>query len=168
MHRVSPHPIGCAASPAVSAETVVADGWTVFLPFIAVSEQINPATGYLDDLGVGILEFTGCVCLQFGYPNDEGLPEHPLYEHGLSDLSSTVGEVIDSDWARHVGTQMRASTVRIWGPRGTTPATPISLRHFIAPLKEKTFEYLASDAKLVKFVESFDEAHAYIRARQSE
>ncbi len=132
MHRVSPHPIGCAASPSVPAETVVADGWTVFLLFFAVSEQINPATGYLDDLGVGILEFTGCVCLQFGYPNDEGLPEHPLYEHGLSDLSSTVGEVIDSDWARYVGTQMRASTVRIWDraelrPLHRSPCDTLSL-----------------------------------------
>lgn len=167
MPRVIPYSIGCAASPSVPAETVVADGWSTFLLFFAVSECVDPATGYLEDVGVAIVEFTECAGLQFGYPNDEGLPEHPLYEHGLADLASTVGEVLESAWARDVGAQMHASAERIWATRGAVPSLP-TLRHFIVPLKERTLECLASDAKLIKCVDIFDKAHAYVQARQSE
>jgi len=167
MPRVLPHSIGCVASPSVPAETVVADGWSAFLLFFAVSERVNSATGCLDDLGVAIVEFTECTCLRLGYPNDEGLPEHPLYEQGLSDLAFTVGEVHDSTWIRDVGAQMHASAERIWATRGIRPAAR-ALRHFVVPLKEMTVECLASDVTLVKFVESFEEAHAYVHARQAE
>jgi hypothetical protein len=78
--RVIPHSIGCVASPSVPAETVIANGWSAFLLLLAVSEVVDPATGYLDEVSIAILEFTEFVDLRFGYPNDEGLPEHPPYE----------------------------------------------------------------------------------------
>jgi hypothetical protein len=81
----------------------------VFLLFLAVSEVVDPATGYLDEVGVAILEFKECVDLRFGYPNDEGLPEHPLFEQGLSARASTVGEVLNSEWVRDTGAQMHAN-----------------------------------------------------------
>ncbi len=33
--------------------------------------------------GTGVIEFHDCLIREFGYPNDEALGGHPLYERGL-------------------------------------------------------------------------------------
>ena len=66
---------------------------------------------------LGILDFRGLGSCYFGYPNDEGLHDHPLYERGLSFYG--VYRVEHSPWAS-------------WG--GT---------HFIVTLHDSTFECTA-------------------------
>jgi hypothetical protein len=161
--QVVPYNIGCEPE-CVPAETLLQDGWATFLLFRAVSQTVS-ASGYLDDLGIAVLECVGCAATKFGYPNDEGLPEHPLYNRGLGDAPTAVLEVIDSDWAQEVSEQMRLSTARIWG--STSPSRPL-LRHFVVCLKELTFECLASQMAVKQYTKDFSAAFAYVQARFSE
>ncbi|MFM7204753.1 MAG: hypothetical protein ACKO6N_28610, partial [Myxococcota bacterium] len=98
--RLVAYSIGCQPSPSVPAETLLQDCCSTFLLFFAVAENVG-SSGHLEDLGVVVLEAVGCVMTNFGYPNDEGLPEHPLYHLGLAN-GSPVKEVADSTWAKEV------------------------------------------------------------------
>src|SRR4051794_36899649 len=91
-----PFDVGCEPSPSVPAETVLQDGWKTYLLFWSVSKSVG-ASGYLDDLGVAVVDCQGCVLTKFGYPNDEGTPEHPLYSLGF-DVGSSIQEVVASNW----------------------------------------------------------------------
>jgi hypothetical protein len=168
MHVV-PFDIGCEPSPSVPAELVIQDGWKSYLLFFAVSKAVG-AAGRLDNLGVAILDCDHCVMAKFGYPNDEGLPEHPLYLHGMADIASDVLEVVESAWAKEVDGQRLASARRIWGGRGIESdwTNRRKSRHFIIALKEKTFECLASSITVDRFCPTFAEATEYVMAKLSE
>ena len=162
--------IGCTPSPSVPAETLLADGWKTYLLFWAVSKEVGEA-GFLADLGVAVLECQGCVASMFGYPNDEGIVEHAFYMYGMSDLASSVLEVVDSPWVLEVTQQMRASASRIWGARGmgSSWSRDSTLRHFILTLKEKTFECLVYDRIAIdRFFPTFDEAFAHVLSKFKE
>lgn len=167
--RVQPYDIGCEPSPSVPAEMVIQDGWKTYLLFFAVSKGVG-RSGYLDELGVAVLNCDHCVMAKFGYPNDEGLPEHSLYRFGMADAASSVLEVVDSTWAAEVGGQQVASTRRIWGSRGIAPdwVNGCKSRHFIVTLKEKTFECLASSIVVERFCPSFAEATAFVMDKLAE
>jgi len=75
--QVQPHDIGCEPSPSVPAETVIQDGWKTYLLFFAVSKAIGPS-GYLDDLGVAVLDCDHCVMAKFGYPRRDEELQAPL------------------------------------------------------------------------------------------
>jgi len=79
--------------------------------FFAVSESIA-SSGFFEDKGVAVLECVSCSMTKFGYPNDEGRPEHPLYRLGL-DAGPPILEVRDSHWATEIFAQQRQSTQRI-------------------------------------------------------
>ena len=100
--------IGCEPSPSVPAETVIQDGWITYLLFFAVSRERNQS-GFLTDLGVAVVACTDCQIAKFGYPNDEGLPEHPLYDSGIEGADSSVLEVVPSNWVVEMSAQTRAS-----------------------------------------------------------
>lgn len=160
--HIRPFDIGCEPSPSVPAETLLQDGWGTYLLFFAVSKNVGKS-GYLDDLGVAVLECRGCVVAKFGYPNDEGRPEHPLYSAGMAQATSAVLEVVESAWAREVDEQAMASARRIWGARATDlfrSREPAG--HFIINLKEKTFECLASSLAVARYCGTFDEAIAFV------
>lgn len=161
--------IGCEPSPSVPAETLLQDGWKTFLLFFAVSKAVG-SDGRLDDLGVAVVDCRDCASSKFGYPNDEGMPEHPLYPCGLAEAGSSILEVIESPWAMEVSEQMVASSRRIWGGRGMGSgwSSERRLRHFIIVLKEVTFECLASSLVVDRFCECFDEAYAYVLAKLAE
>jgi hypothetical protein len=169
--RVQPYDIGCEPSPSVPAETVMQDGWKTYLLFFAVSKAVGPS-GYLDDLGVAVLDCDHCHTAKFGYPNDEGMPEHPLYNFGIASTTSSVLEVVDSEWATEVDRQRAASARRIWGGHGITPewveANGWESRHFIVTLKEKTFECLASDIAVERYCATFAEAMAFVVGKLEE
>lgn len=169
MIRLQAVDIGCEPSPSAPAETLLADGENTYLLFFAVSKNVGKS-GYLDDLGVAVLECQGSVACKFDYPNDEGRPEHPLYNFGMSDLESSVLEVVDSTWAHEVAKQMHASASRIWGGRGVDPSWSRDevLRHFIVTSKEKTFECLASALAIDRYFQTFDQAIAYVIGRFNE
>ncbi len=132
--RVVPVDIGCEPS-SVSDEVVLQHGWATYLVMEAVSRDTRT------DLGNAIVKFQASSG-KYGYPNDEGMPEHPLYTKGLSESRSAVNEVLNSMWVREIEKQKRESRARIWGGRGihsVDDAEP-PLRHLIFSLKEGTFE----------------------------
>lgn len=140
-----------------------------YLLFFAVSKAVGPS-GYLDDLGVAVLNCNQCVMAKFGYPNDEGLPEHPLFDCGMADATSSVLEVVDSAWAAEVNGQRDSSARRIWGGRGIAPdwVKESKSRHFVVALKEKTFECLASSIEVERFCPTFAEAKEFVLAKLAE
>jgi len=159
---IRPYDIGCEPSPSVPAETLLQDGWKTYLLFLAVSKTVQES-GYLKDLGVAILECVNCSSAKMGYPNDEGLSEHPLWNHGLSDLESSIAEVAGSPWLADIRDQKNRSAKRIWGGRGMawTPTTE-SDKHFVITLKEATFECIAEDLTVVEYAHDYDAAFAYV------
>lgn len=166
---VRPYDIGCEPSPSVPAETVIQDGWKTYLLFFAVSKAVGQS-GYLDDLGVAVLDCDHCVMAKFGYPNDEGLPEHVMYRCGMGEAASSVLEVVDSAWAAEVDGQRVASAQRIWGGRGISPewVKDCKSRHFIVTLKEKTFECLASSIAVERYCPTFAEAMSFVMGKLTE
>ncbi len=167
MPSILPYDIGCEPSPSVPAETLVADGWKTFLIFFAVSKTVNVA-GKLDDLGVAILRCDAWTS-RFGYPNDEGLPEHPLYNLGLNEMDSSVLEIVDSTWVEEVRVQTRASAKRIWRDcYDDSESNSPNLRHFMILLKEATFECVAESMTVERYAGTFDEAFRYVSRRVSE
>lgn len=161
--------IGCEPSPSVPAETVIQDGWATYVLFFAVSKSVDE-TGYLKDLGVAVVECKHCFASKFGYPNDEGRPEHPLYNLGLGAAESPVLEVVGSTWAQEVHQQQTASSQRIWGGRNSTwkPDHSEPPRHFIILLKESTFECLACELSVQLFAKDFREALQHVHRKLSD
>jgi hypothetical protein len=145
------------------------DGWSTFLLFWACSESVG-SSGYLDDKGVAVLECESCTVTRFGYPNDEGLPEHPLFALGLGNASSPILSVNGSAWASEVAAQRRASSDRIWGGRGMRiPAKQgADSKHFIVLLKERTFECIAMALTVRLYAKDFAEAYTYVQQRFAE
>ena len=93
------------------------------------------------------MEFEHCRRTLFGGPNDEALPEHPLYQKGLAALGHGICEVLNSSWAKEVMSQAGRSAERIWGDRFDKAygKHDWSTRHFIVSFHDGTFECLADD-----------------------
>lgn len=161
--RLIPYDIGCEPSPSDSGETLLQDGRSAFLLFCATSQTVG-ASGYLEDLGVAVLECIDWAATKFGYPNDEGLPEHPLYSMGLSEASSSVLEVSESEWAQDVQAQICRSADRIWGSARARSPTRSPLRHFVICLKDRTFECLAVRME-VHYAPNFSAAFSHAQTR---
>jgi len=161
--------IGCEPSPSVPAETVIQDGWATYLLFFAVSKSVDD-TGHLKDLGVAVVECKHCSSSKFGYPNDEGRPEYPLYNLGLAAAGSSVLEIIGSTWAQEAHQQQLASSQRIWGEQKSTwkPGQSEPPRHFIILFKEKTFECLAREVSVQLLAKDFSEALQYVHRKLAE
>jgi hypothetical protein len=166
---LSAYDIECEPDPSVPAETVIQDGWSTYLLFFAVSKSVDEA-GYLKDLGVAVVECKHCSASKFGYPNDEGLPEHPLYALGLGSAKSSILEIVGSPSAQEAHEQGSASHRRIWGGRSSSyePAEGKPPRHFIVLLKEKTFECLGNELSVDLFAKDFPEALEYVHRKLAE
>jgi hypothetical protein len=135
---------------------VIQDGWDTFLLF----EPFGSTGQFV------IVECVDCASSRFGYPNDEGLPEHPHYHDGLSDSHAVIFVSEDTPWLVEVEDQMRRSSDRIWGGRGIKASSDHKkLYHFIVPLKEATFECLASGLKIAHRANSYEDAFHYARQR---
>ena len=164
-----PYDIGCEPSPSVPSETLLQDGWSTYLLFFAVSKSVDES-GCLKDLGVAVLDCKKCVTSRFGYPNDEGLPEHPLYDCSMESVRTSILEVLESSWVTEVSQQLEASSRRIWGSRGMEASTnqERTHRHFIITLKEATFECIASSLAVEQFFGTFADALAHVTGRLKE
>ena len=88
-----PYDIGFVPEAAVSEPVVLQTDNATILTFSAKRPTVE---GKYEDAGYGILEFDLCSLTKFGYPNDEALPGHPLYEKGLSAYG--IYEVFNSSW----------------------------------------------------------------------
>ncbi len=154
-----PYKFACEPCPGAPYETLLQDGWNAFLVFKPSGENRD----YV------IVECENCSSTRFGYPNDEGLPEHPHYRDGLSAGGTSIFVSEESPWLLEITTQERKSSERIWGGRGMQlPTGSRMLYHFIIPMKEATFECIASGLKVAHRVKSYEEAFAYVRERFSQ
>lgn len=142
--------IGVVPEAAVSGAVVLQDEYATYLTFNAMSKG---ADGKRHDSGTAVLTFKGCLLTKFGYPNDEALGGHPLYERGLRCYGAF--EVLNSSWAAAVAAQNRHSF----------PDTrdDYAGRHFIFTFHDSTFECLAMELA----VELSSDPYAQILARLS-
>lgn len=159
--------IGCQPSPSWSAETIVQTEDLTLVVFRGISTKLS-AKGFYDNLGFAVVECVRCSITKLGYPNDEGLPEHPLYSQGLTDADG-IAEVSNSSWAATLGDQMTASAQRIFGDRynkaynlAEGEARIYGWKHFIFQFKENIFECIADSLKLHSVNLSFQEAMAFV------
>lgn len=161
--------IGCHPEAAISGGLLLQSESAVFLLFNAMSDEKN-AKGYCEDLGTAVIEFKRCRRTQFGGPNDEALPEHPLYGKGLEDFGYGIGEVLNSKWAQEVLERAKKSAKRIWGDRFERAFEhhKWSSRHFIVSFHDSTFECLADDFVVTVHREPFDEVLSGIHKRLAE
>ena len=149
--RVTELHLGFMPDAGASGAVLLQSEYSVFLLFNAVSDDVRPS-GHLEDLGVGILEFTRKVTTRFGYPNDEGRNEHPLYHRGLSDIGYGVCEVLRSSWAAEWAAITRKSANRILGGEDSMAfkrweTSHAVHRHFLVAFHDSTFECVAADMK---------------------
>ena len=86
-------------------------------------------------LSVGAIEFAGCVALTSGFPNDEVLRGHRLWNRGLEFYK--VHEVIDSSWLA----EMQA----IEHHHDQSADLPFKgVRHYVLTFHDSTIEALAT------------------------
>jgi hypothetical protein len=129
-----PLDIGVFPEAGVSEARLVQDEYRAVLTFSAMRLQPD---GRRTDAGTATVEFVRCMATRFGYPNDEALRGHPLYNSGLS--AYDVFEVIGSPWIRRLTEQNRVAF----------PSTPDSTqRHFIFTFHDSTFECIADDLRV--------------------
>jgi hypothetical protein len=127
--RAVPLDIGFELSSTAASPLLLQTDKAVFLTFRATRALPD---GRRQFAGHGVVEFDGCSVTKFGYPNDEALAGHPLYERGLRPYG--VFDVPNSSWTRELTAQNRVSF----------PKTPDSTkRHFIFTFHDNTFECVA-------------------------
>ena len=95
-----------------------------------------------------VLRFPLCQQLKFGYPNDEALGGHPLYEKGLSAYS--IFEVRNSSWNKLLAEYNLAAFPNPLSPERHS-------RHFIVTFHDSTLECLA-DCIEGRFASSWQDA----------
>jgi hypothetical protein len=119
--------IGAEPASGVSGAVVVASELSTFLMF-------NSADG-----AVVLVELIRAIKSQFGYPNDEALGGHPLYQSGLKHYG--VFEVENSSWLEQTRKQNAVCFPNAdrWGK---------NLHHFVFTFHDSTFECLAEDLKV--------------------
>ncbi len=125
-----PYDIGFTPEAAVSEPVLLQTDSAAILTFSAVRPTPE---GRREDAGYAIVELDLCSLTKFGYPNDEALSGHPLYEKGLGEYG--VYEVYHSSWVRLARDQNRIAF----------PDTPAysTERHFIFTFHDSTFECIA-------------------------
>jgi hypothetical protein len=124
-----PYDLGFLPEAAVSEPVLLQNDGGAILTFSAVRERQD---GKREDAGYGIVEIVSYSLTKFGYPNDEALAGHPLYDRGLRAYG--VFEVHNSSWIKMKTQQNRVAF----------PNTPESTqRHFVFAFHDNTFECIA-------------------------
>jgi hypothetical protein len=145
--------VGCHPAAGVSSAILIQpeNADSVVLCFRTVASNKTTA----------VVEFLNCQLTRFGYPNDEGLPEHPLYSKGLARAMYSVCEVLNSSWAAMERDRQRNSALRIRGDASWVKTD----RHFLVSLHDGTFECLADDLNVREYNEPFSEVVLQITKR---
>lgn len=143
---VIPYDLGCEPSSGVTGEVVIASADNVYLIF---EEDFSDS--------IALIECIGCASFKMGYPNDEGINEHPMYQYGMKDVRTGVMEVLHSQWLDELRLEVKLSAKRIRGNESANLPLEES-KHFIIALKENTYECIATSLKLVNNFASFNEA----------
>jgi hypothetical protein len=126
--------LGCVPDPGDSGPLLLQDERRAYLLFNLPT--LNP-DDMAEPLRIALVELQGCRATRFGYPNDEALPGHPLYQQGLSYYG--VFEVLESSWITQLEGQNR---VRFPNSR------PRTSRHFAFTFHDSTLECIADDLSL--------------------
>lgn len=117
-------------------------------PFVVSSEErtlvgfhaAEQAGGAADRLSVTVAELVTCTSVKFGFPNDEVLHGHPLFDAGLDYYQ--LHEVGNSSWLR----DLRA----IEAVHDRAPAVPFEKeRHFVLTFQDSTLEAIATDIRCI-------------------
>lgn len=146
-----PYDIGWVPEAAVSEPVLLQTEYSVFLTFSAFSHSLH---GGRADVGYGIVEFDSCSLTMFGYPNDEAITGHPLYEKGLRAYG--IYEVRNSSWVKLKTEQNRIAF----------PNTPDSTqRHFIFTFHDSSFECIASGLRATLSTKPYSEIFEDVRRR---
>jgi hypothetical protein len=87
-----------------------------------------------------VIRWEGCAGVMLSGPNDEARSGHRLYDHGLKECL-WAAEVLDSEWIRDM------ISVNSVHPRHS-PDRFEALHHWIALLKENTFEVVAASFRV--------------------
>ena len=108
-------------------------------PVVVQSDRACYLIYWVRDMERKALEFSRCSISKFGYPNDEALGGHRLYEKGLGYYG--FFEVLESEWIAELrqGNEVVFPDFRAF-PEG---------RHFIITFHDSTFECIASGFRLV-------------------
>jgi hypothetical protein len=124
--------IGCFPELAVSGPVVMATDERLVFSFNATRPTPD---GRRTDAGRAVVKVSPCLAFKFGYPNDEALPGHPLYDRGFEGVA--VYEVLESSWVAELAGQNRVkfpdSDLTRWG-----------VRHFLFSFHESTLEVLGA------------------------
>lgn len=147
--------LDCVPEASVSGALLLQTEYSTYLTFNAMREQTDEQ--YVD-VGHAVVEFFRCIRTQFGHPNDEALPGHPLYVDGLDQFAYGIFEVLNSSWIREIERQNR-----VHFPNATDWA--VGLRHFIFTFHDSTFECVAQDFKLEVTDELYEQIFARISKR---
>jgi hypothetical protein len=126
-------------------------------PFVVSSEQRTlvgfvaamPGGGAKDPRIVNVAELVACTSFKFGFPNDEVMDGHPLFDVGLEYYQ--LHEVENSSWLR----ELRA----IEAVHDCAPAVPFENdRHFVLTFQDSTLEAIATDIRCIGSYRSRAEA----------
>jgi hypothetical protein len=126
--------LGVVPEAAVSRPMLLQTDYRTVLTFNAMKHTPDKR---VTSVGTAIVEFERCLVTKFGYPNDEALQGHPLYQRGLAFYSCY--EVLNSSWLAEIDAQNR---------QAFPDSTGSPVRHFVFTFHDSTFECLAADLKL--------------------
>jgi hypothetical protein len=88
---------------------------------------------------LGVVEFERCICTKMGTPNDEVLHGHPLYGKGL--VGYRAQRVENSNWLKEL--EAINAVHNYYKPEGWR-----TLKHYVLPFHDSTFECVAIDLKV--------------------
>jgi len=165
--------LGVQPSPSAYDQLVIEGMGAMHVLFDAISTK-KGRDGRYEDKGIASVELVDCIITKYGYPNDEGMPEHPLRSKGLNECCSSIVEVRGSSWLDEVTRQMTQSARRIWRDQyERVYKVPESsrkgpgARHFIFLFREHTFECIANDLVVTLYSGSWPTVAAKVLAARS-
>ena len=129
--RVRELDLGVRPESAVSAALLLQSEERTFLTFNAVRRD---SSGLFQVVGTAVVEFESCQATRFGYPNDEALAGHPLFDKGLDSVGAY--EVENSSWIRSIAEQNRISFPNSREDEKTS-------HHYVFVFHDSTFECVA-------------------------
>lgn len=108
---------------------------------------------------IAIIEWHGCYETLLGWPNDEALPGHRLWERGLKETSYfSAAEVRNSSWIAEIEKGNRVH------PRHQ-PERFAALRHYILLFHDSTFECLVEGYTIEKVFKPMSEVLSQLAHR---